>query len=89
MFLLFKPGFFKEFYRVPRIENRVRRIRENYHRVPKTREIGSLQVYTGYLTLSLKKLFKLYASYVLYNHVLILDQHKKILKVCIVYTREN
>ena len=49
--------------RVPRIENRVPRIRENYHRVPRTREnrvprireIGSLQVHTGYLTFSLKK----------------------------------
>jgi len=27
----------------------------NYHRVPRIREIGSLQVYTGYLTVSLKK----------------------------------
>jgi len=41
----------------------VLRIRENYHRVPKirengvprTREIGSLQIHTGYLTFSLKK----------------------------------
>jgi len=32
------------------------RIRENYHRVPRIREIGSLQVHTGYLTFSLKKL---------------------------------
>jgi len=43
--------------RVPRIENWVPRIRENYHRVPrigenrvrKITEIGSLQVHTGYL----------------------------------------
>jgi len=43
--------------------NRVPRIRENYHRVPKIREnriprireIGSLQIHTGYLTFSLKK----------------------------------
>ena len=58
--------------RVPRISNRVPRIRENYHRVlkirenyhrihkirerrvPRIREIGSLQMNTGYLTFSLK-----------------------------------
>jgi len=40
---------------VPRISNRVIRIRENYHRVLRIREIGSLQVHTGYLTISLKK----------------------------------
>jgi len=48
---------------VPRISNRVPRIRENYHRVPKIREnrvprireIGSLQIQTGFLTISLKK----------------------------------
>jgi len=46
-----------------RIENRVPRIRENHHRVPRIkenrvpgiREIGSLQVHIGYLTFSLKK----------------------------------
>ena len=44
--------------------NRVPRIRENYHRVPKIREnrvprireIGSLQIQTGFLTFSLKNL---------------------------------
>jgi len=41
--------------RLPRIENRVPRIRENYHRVPRIREIGSLLVHTGSLTFSLKK----------------------------------
>jgi len=49
--------------RVPGIENRVPKIRENYHRVPSIREnrvprikeIGSLQVHTGYLIFSLKK----------------------------------
>jgi len=49
---------------VTRIENRVHRIREDYHqaprikenRVPRIREIGSLQIHTGYLTFSLKKL---------------------------------
>ena len=49
---------FKDPFRVPRI-------RENYHRVPKTREnraprireIGSLQIHTGFLTLSLKKMW--------------------------------
>jgi len=54
---------FRDPIRVHRIENRVPRIRENYHRVPKIREnrvprireIGSLQVHTGYLTFSLKK----------------------------------
>jgi len=48
--------------RVSWIENRVPRIRENYHwvprigenRVPRIREIGSLLVHTGYLTFSLK-----------------------------------
>ena len=52
--------------RVPRIENRVPWIRENYHRVPRIREnrvprireIGSLQVDNGYLTFSLKKWYK-------------------------------
>jgi len=47
--------------RVPRIKNRVPRISENYHRVPRIREnrvpiireIGSLQINTGYLTFSL------------------------------------
>jgi len=54
---------FRDPIRVPRIENRVPRIRENYHwvpgikenRVPRIREIGFLQVQTGYLTFSLKK----------------------------------
>jgi len=54
---------FRDPIRVPRIENRVTRIRENYHRVPRIRqnrvprirEIGTLQVHTGYLTYSLKK----------------------------------
>ena len=58
---------FRDPIRVPRISNRVPRIRENYHRVPKIkeyrvpriREIGSLQIHTGYLTFSLKKLFKI------------------------------
>jgi len=55
---------FRDPIRVPRISNRVPRIRENYHRVPKIREngvprireIGPLQIHTGYLTFSLKKL---------------------------------
>jgi len=62
----YKQGFlrcFRDPIRVPRIENRVPRIKENYHRVPKirenrvprSREIRSLQVHTGYLTSSLKK----------------------------------
>jgi len=54
---------FRDPNRVLRIENRVPKIREHYHRVPKIREnrvprireIGSLQVHTEYLTLSLKK----------------------------------
>jgi len=53
---------FRDPIRVPRIENWDPRIRENYHRiprirenrVPRIREIGSLQVYTRYLTFSLK-----------------------------------
>jgi len=51
------PGFLRCFgdpFRVPRIENQVRRIRENYHRVPRNRWTGSLQVHTGYLSFSLK-----------------------------------
>jgi len=59
-------GFLRRFRdpnRVPRISNRVPRIRESYHRVPKIkenrvariREIGSLQIHTGFLTFSLKK----------------------------------
>ena len=55
-------GDFRDPIRVHRIENRVLRIRENYHQVPKVREnrvprireIGSLQVHIGYLTFSLK-----------------------------------
>ena len=47
---------FRDAIRVPRISNRVPRIRENYHRVPRIREIGSRHVHTGYLTFSLKKL---------------------------------
>jgi len=50
---------FRDPIRVPRIENRVSRIRERKqrireNRVPRIREIGSLQVRTGYLTFSLK-----------------------------------
>ena len=41
---------------VLRIEKPVSRISQNYHRVPRLREIESLQVHTGYLTFSLKKL---------------------------------
>jgi len=43
------------------MENRVPRFIENYHRVlrirefPRIRDIGSLQVHTGYVTFSLKK----------------------------------
>jgi len=60
-------GFFLRRFRdpilVPRIENRVPRISENCHRVlrnrenrvPRIREIGSLQVHNGYLTFSLTK----------------------------------
>jgi len=39
-----EPGFLGGFLRIPRISNRVPRIRENYHRVPK---IWSLQIHTG------------------------------------------
>jgi len=54
---------FRDPIRVPRIANRVPRIRENHHRVPRIRknrvprirEIGPLQVHIGYLTSSLKK----------------------------------
>jgi len=54
---------FRDPIQVPRIDNRVPRIRENHHRVhrikenrvPRIREIGSLQVHIGHLTFSLKK----------------------------------
>jgi len=54
---------FRDLIQVPRIENRVPRIREIHRRVPrirkkrvpKMREIGSLQVHTGDLTFSFKK----------------------------------
>jgi len=49
-------SFFRDPNRVSRIENRVPRIKENW--VSRIREIGSLQVHTGYLTFSLKKLIK-------------------------------
>jgi len=54
---------------VPRILNWVHRIGENYHRVPtirenlvpRIREIGPLQIQTGFLTFSLKEtLFMVY-----------------------------
>ena len=54
---------FRDPIRVPRISNRVPRIRENCHgvpeirenRAPRIREIGPLQVQTGFETFSLKK----------------------------------
>ena len=54
---------FRDPIRVPRISNRVPRIRETYHRVhkirenrfPGIREIGSLQMQTWFLTFSLEK----------------------------------
>jgi len=46
---------FRDLNRVLRIENWVPRNKENYHRVPRIREIGSLQIYTGNLIFSLKK----------------------------------
>jgi len=52
------PGFlrcFKDPIWVPRIENRVPRFKENYHRVPRIRENGSLQDHTWHLTFSIKK----------------------------------
>jgi len=53
----------KDPIRVPKIENRVPRIRENHHQVPRIYEnrvfriieIGSLQVHIGYLTFFFKK----------------------------------
>jgi len=64
--LIIIPVFLRRFrdpILVPRISNRVPRIREKYHRVPKIREnrvprireIGSLQIQTGFLTFSSKK----------------------------------
>jgi len=34
---------FRDAIRVPKIENRVPRIKENYHRVSRIKEIGSLE----------------------------------------------
>jgi len=74
--LAFTPVFLRRFrdpIRVPRISNRVPRIRAHYHRVPKIREngvprireIGSLQIHTGYLNIFLKKnCFTLSAAYI-------------------------
>jgi len=53
---------FRDSFRVHRIENQVSRIRENYQRVPRIkenrllriREIGSVQVHTGYPTKKLR-----------------------------------
>jgi len=42
-------GYIRVFLRCFRDPNRVPRIRENYYRVPRIREIGSLQVHTRYL----------------------------------------
>jgi len=60
--IMFSPGFFVRCFRdqfwVPRISknyHRVSRIREN--RVPRIREIGSLQVHTRYPTFSLNNSF--------------------------------
>jgi len=57
---------FRDPIRGPRIENRVPKIRENHHwvprikenRAPRIREIGFLQVHVGYLAFSLKKTWK-------------------------------
>jgi len=73
---------FKDPIRVPRIENRVPRIRGNYHRVPRIREnwdptireIGSLQVHTGYPTFSLKKTFN-------YKHIYVYFYKKTTIKI--------
>jgi len=46
---------FRDPIQVPRIENGVPRIRENYHWVPRIREIRSLNIHIRYLTFSLKK----------------------------------
>jgi len=57
VFIVITRNFLRRFANcVPRISenyHRVPRIREN--RVPRKREIGSLQVRTGYLTFSFKK----------------------------------
>jgi len=67
LFLLsIRAGFlrcFRDPIRVSKCENRVPRIRENHHRLPRIREnrdprikeIGSLQLHTGYLTFFLKE----------------------------------
>ena len=72
---------FRDPVRVPRISNRVPRIRENYHRVPKIREnrvsrirdIGSLQIHTGYLTFYLKKPWcRLPLKFPIANHFIVI-----------------
>jgi len=55
---------FRDPIQVPRIRetcHRVSRIKEN--QVPRIREIGSLQVQTGYLTFSLKKLMYVQSNF--------------------------
>jgi len=61
---------FRDPIRIPKISNGVPRIRDNYHRVlkireiriPRIREIGSLQIHTGYLKFSLKRKLQLVTS---------------------------
>jgi len=78
--LLYNQGFlrcFRDPIRVHRIENRVPRIRENYrgvprireNRVPRIREIGSLQVHTRYLTFIFKKTGTTVLHHSFYSHV--------------------
>ena len=75
--LLQQQSFLKCFrypIRVPGIENRFPRIRENHHRVPRIREnrvprireIGSLQVHTRHLTFPLKKHCSRNSFYILF-----------------------
>jgi len=67
---------FRDPIRVPRINNWVPRIRQNYHRVPgirenrvpRIREIGFLQVHTGHLTFSLKKPWLLQKFFLIFSN---------------------
>jgi len=61
---IFMSGFFLRCFREP---IRVPRIKEN--RVPRIREIGSLQVHIGYLTFFLKKLFMYYLFPNIYTYM--------------------
>ena len=73
---------FRDPIRVPKIENWVPRIRVNYHRVPRIREIGSLQVHNGYLTFSLKKTLSYVIMQLCNSSLYIHGQRRGVLNYC-------